>query len=519
MTDPIRSIHIAYGSESGNAQALAQDLHGQAFLQKYDLHLSDLNSLDLSALGADSLLLVITSSFGEGGPPSNADGFSDGLLALGSLPVRYCVFGLGDTSYPAFCGFSKSLAAALAEKQAQALIDPVEADLDYWAIYRQWLPLLQTALENPTGRPLTHRLSVTAYGRNTAYSAQVLSCERMAASEPEVYRLRLDLTGSGIAYQAGDLLYVNVSQPDALLDEYAAYFGSEEARTLLKHKELRLLDKTLLRGLAKICDNAELKNLLKISNKKALEQYIHGHDLLDVLRTFDPDKKITLAQLAEAAADINPRAYSAATCGRTHPDHIEICVRRIRYRLDGRDYQGTASSLLCGIAAGSRIEVFAKSNTNFHLPASGNAPIVMIGAGTGIAPFVGFLQNLTSAAPRPESYLFFGERREAADFLYREELQAYLEQGVLTGLYTAFSRDGAEKYYVQDALRAQGRLVWALIERGAYFYICGGKNMAKAVEETLIHISEEIGGRTGGNMFDNIVADLTGAGRLLKDVY
>ena len=134
--------------------------------------------------------------------------------------------------------------------------------------------------------------------------------KRMAASEPEVYRLRLDLTGSGIAYQAGDLLYVNASQPDALLDEYAAYFGSEEARTLLKHKELRLLDKTLLRGLAKICDNAELKNLLKISNKKALEQYIHGHDLLDVLRTFDPDKKITLAQLAEAAADINPRASS-----------------------------------------------------------------------------------------------------------------------------------------------------------------------------------------------------------------
>ena len=201
MTDPIRSIHIAYGSESGNAQALAQDLHGQAFLQKYDLHLSDLNSLDLSALGADSLLLIITSSFGEGGPPSNADGCADGRRALGSLPVRYCVFGLGDTSYPAFCGFSKSLAAALAEKQARALIDPVEADLDYWAIYRQWLPLLQTALENPTGRPLTHRLSVTAYGRNTAYSAQVLSCERMAASEPEVYRLRLDLTGSGIAYQ------------------------------------------------------------------------------------------------------------------------------------------------------------------------------------------------------------------------------------------------------------------------------------------------------------------------------
>ena len=519
MTDPIRSIRIAYGSESGNAQALAQDLFGQAFLQKYDLHFSDLNGLDLSALGADSLLLIITSSFGEGGPPANADNFSDGLRALGSLPIRYCVFGLGDTSYPAFCGFSKALAAALAQKQARPLIEPVEADLDYWAIYRQWLPLLQTALENPPDRPLTHRLSVTAYGRNAAYAAPVISCGHMAASAPEAYRLRLDLAGSGIAYQAGDLLYVNVSQPDALLDEYAAYFGSEQARTLLKHKELRLLDKTLLRTLAKICDSAELKDLLKISNKKALEQFLYGHDLLDVLRTFDPGRKITLAQLAEAAADINPRAYSAATCGRACPDHIEICVRRIRYRLGGRDYEGTASSLLCGMAAGGRVEVFAKSNTNFHLPASGHAPIVMIGAGTGIAPFIGFLQNLASAAPRPESHLFFGERREAADFLYREELQAYLEQGVLTGLYTAFSRDGAEKYYVQDALYAQSRLVWDLIQRGAYFYICGGKDMAKAVEGTLIRISEETGGRSGGNLFDNIVADLTGAGRLRKDVY
>lgn len=516
---PISHIHIAYGSESGNAEKIAQQLAQQDFLSTYSLTLATLNETDLNTLYQDTFLLIITSSFGDGEPPENADEFAEKLENLTACNVQYAIFGLGDITYEKFCGYSKQLDSLLQTKSAKPLIERVDADLNYQAIFEQWLPLVQQALTHSNEQPISHQLSVQVYGETSAYQAKVLDIQHLANSEPAVYHVRLSLQDSGIFYQAGDLIYVKVQQPDTLLAEYAKWFDDQAAIETLRYKELRLLSKNVLRDIQKICGSSELKDLTKISNKKALEQYLYGHDLLDVLRDFDPEKTMSLANLEEILANLAARAYSISSCGKTHPDYVDLCVRHIHYNLDGRTYQGTASDYLAKLQAGEFVSIFAQANPNFRLPENLNKPVVMIGSGTGIAPHIAFLQALDNQDQKVESYLFFGERYRAKDFLYQTELENYLTNGTLTQLFNAFSRDQAEKFYVQDALAQQAELVWKLIQQGGYFYICGSKAMSKEIDAALIKIADEIGGQPYVDDFNNIIAQLVAEGRLMRDVY
>ncbi|QLB18105.1 diflavin oxidoreductase [Mannheimia granulomatis] len=515
----ITHLHIAYGSESGNAEKIAQQLIQQNFLKCYSPTISTLNETDLSQFTAHTALLIITSSFGDGEPPENADEFTEKLENLTACHMRYAIFGLGDITYDKFCGYSKQLDTLLQAKQAEPLIERVDADLNYQAIFKQWLPLVEQTLKVPADKPLTHPLSVQVYGEDSAYQAEVLEIKHLADSSPEVYHIRLSLKESGIFYQAGDLIYIKAQQPESLLAEYAAWFNDSKAAEKLRNKELRLLSKNVLRDIQKICGSDELKDLTKISNKKALEQYLYGHDLLDLLRDFDHEKTVSLDDLEAILSNLSARAYSISSCGKTHPDYVDLCVRHVYYDLNGRAYQGTASNYLAHLQAGEFVSIFAKANPNFRLPETPHAPVVMIGSGTGIAPHIAFLQALESQYQSVGSYLFFGERHRAKDFLYQAELENYLANGTLTQLFTAFSRDQAEKFYVQNALAAQAELVWKLIQQGAYFYICGSKAMSKAIDAEIIKIAEEIGGQPYVDDFNNIIAQLIAEGRLMRDVY
>lgn len=516
---PITHLHIAYGSESGNAEKIAQQLIKQDFLANYSLTISTLNETDLTQFTSETALLIVSSSFGDGEPPENADEFAEKLENLTACSIRYAIFGLGDITYDKFCGYSKQLDALLQAKQAQPLIERVDADLNYQAIFKQWLPLVEKVLKTPTDKPLTHQLSVQVYGEDFAYQAEVLEIKHLADSSPEVYHIRLSLKESGIFYQAGDLMYIKTQQPDALLAEYVKWFNNPNAAEKLRHKELRLLSKNVLRDIQKICGSDELKDLTKISNKKALEQYLYGRDLLDVLRDFDSGKSVRLNDLDAILSNLSARAYSISSCGKTHPDYVDLCIRHVYYDLNGRAYQGTTSDYLAHLQAGEFVSIFAKANPNFRLPETLNSPVVMIGSGTGIAPHIAFLQALESQYQGVESYLFFGERHREKDFLYQAELENYLANGTLTQLFTAFSRDQAEKFYVQNALAAQAELVWKLIQQGAYFYICGSKAMSKAIDAEIIKIAEKIGGQPYVDEFNNIIAQLVTEGRLMRDIY
>lgn len=467
---PFSRLLVGFASESGNARALAQRLG--ADLQPHAPQVLAFNDIDVASLGHGDVLLAISSSFGDGEPPANGEGFFETLRQTPSLNgLRYAVFGLGDTGYPRFCGFTKALDAALSERQAQPLLHRVDADLGYEPFFQQWRPVLAQVLDGDSSAAQDLRLQVTAYGEDNAFAARILERRRLNSSDPAAWHLQLDIAGSGIAYRAGDTLHVVPDNDPALLQALARWYGDPTAAVVLHDRELRLLGKGVLRELARLGGSGALKDLLKISQKRELEAYLHGLDLLDVLQDHATPDSVPLVRLRELLSPCLPRAYSIAS----HPrdDQLSLCVRDVRYTLRGRERCGTATgSLLHG---GTHARVYCRSNPGFHLPASGDAPLLLIGTGTGIAPLMGLLQELQANGCAREVHLLFGEKHRAHDFLYREQLQDWHSRGVLAGLHTAFSRDGAEKVYVQHVLQQRASEVHDVLARGGHLYLCGNK--------------------------------------------
>lgn len=483
---PIQRVLVGYGSESGTARALAHRLGAFPALQRHAPQVLPFNDIDIASLGSGDVLLAVSSSFGDGEPPANGERFAETLRQAPALPgLRYAVFGLGDTGYPRFCGFTKTLDTLLGERQAQPIMHRVDADGGYEAFFARWAPVLGDVLAgNPdAGRDL--HLQVTAYGEANTFTASILQRRRLNSSDAAAWHLDLDLHGSGIAYRAGDTLHVVAPNDPALLQALAYWYGQAEAAELLRDKELRLIGKTLLRELARLGGSETLKGLLKSSQRPALEAYLHGTDLLDVLHDHASPDSVPLARLIELLPPCLPRAYSIASAA--GDDHAALCVREVRYTRNGRMRRGTATGWLLDGDGSAR--VYCRSNPGFHLPQDPATPLLLVGTGTGIAPLMGLLHELAAAGQQREVHLVFGEKQRAHDFLYREQLQGWLAEGRLHALHTAFSRDGQAKYYVQDALADQADSVRALMHRGAHLYLCGNKqHLGGAVQAAINQI-------------------------------
>lgn len=484
---PISRLLVGFASESGNARALAQRLG--AGLQPHRPQVLAFNDIDVASLGQGDVLLAISSSFGDGEPPANGEQFFEALRQTPTLNgLRYAVFGLGDTGYPRFCGFTKALDNALSERQAQPLLHRVDADRGYEQFFQQWQPVLGQVLQGDLGAGRDLRLQVTAYAEDNAFAARVLERRRLNSSDPAAWHLQLDIAGSGIAYRAGDTLHVVPENDPALLQGLADWYGDASAVATLHDRELRLLGKGVLREVAKLGGSEELKGLLKVSQKRELEAYLHGLDLLDVLQDHATPDSLPLARLRELLSPCLPRAYSIAS----HPrdGQLSLCVREVRYTLRGRERCGTATgSLLHG---GARARVYCRSNPGFHLPGADEAPLLLVGTGTGIAPLMGLIQEVQANACACEVHLVFGEKHSQHDYLYREQLEDWHGRGVLAGLHTAFSRDGAEKIYVQHVLQQRAREVRDVLARGGHLYLCGNKrHLEGAVREAIDAIGGE----------------------------
>ena len=480
---PIGRLLVGFASESGNARALAQRLGADPDLQPHGPQVLPFNDIDVASLGQGDVLLAISSSFGDGEPPANGERFFETLCQTPALPgLRYAVFGLGDTGYPRFCGFTKALDAALSERQARPLLHRVDADLGYERFFRQWRPVLGQVLEGDAGAGQDLRLQVTAYGEDNAFAAPILERRRLNSSDPAAWHLQLDIAGSGMAYRAGDTLHVVPENDPALLQALAAWYGDPAAIAALHDRELRLLGKGVLRELARLGGSDTLKELLKISRKRELDAYLHGLDLLDVLQDHATPDSVPLSRLREVLSPRLPRAYSIAS----HPGdgQLGLCLRAVRYSLRGRERFGTATgSLLHG---GGSARVYCRSNPGFHLPDAGEAPLLLVGTGTGIAPLMGLMQELQAGGSTREVHLVFGEKHREHDFLYREQLQDWRSRGMLAGLHTAFSRDGAGKLYVQHVLQQRAGDVRDVLARGGHLYLCGNKShLENAVREAI----------------------------------
>ena len=483
MALPIQRVLVGYGSESGNARALAQRLGAFPALQEFAPQVLPFNAIDVASLGAGDVLLALSSSFGDGEPPANAEQFAQALRQAPALPgLRYAVFGLGDTGYPQFCGFSKVLDALLGERQATPILQRVDADAGYAQFFERWAPVLGEVLAGrvEAGRDLC--LQVTAYGQDHAFNAPILSRRRLNGSAPAAWHLELDLRGSGIAYRAGDTLHVVPGNDPALLQALARWYGQDEAVGLLAGKELRLPGKGVLREIARRGGSETLKGLLKTSQRQALDAYLHGSDVLDVLHEHATPDTLPLATLVELLSPCLPRAYSIASPAGA--DTAALCIREVRYTRNGRERRGTATGWLLDGDGSAR--VYCRSNPGFHLPADPHCPLLLVGTGTGIAPLIGLLQELHANDNRREVCLVFGEKHRQHDFLYREQLQDWQAQGLLGTLHTAFSRDGQCKYYVQDALAEHATQAGSLLQRGAHLYLCGNKqHLEGAVQQAI----------------------------------
>lgn len=484
---PFSRLLVGFASESGNARALAQRLG--ADLQPHAPQVLPFNDIDVASLGHGDVLLAISSSFGDGEPPANGERFFETLRQTPTLSgLRYAVFGLGDTGYPSFCGFTKALDAALSERQAQPLLHRVDADLGYEQFFQQWQPVLSQVLEGDLNAGHDLHLQVTAYGEDNAFAARILERRRLNCSDPAAWHLQLDIAGSGMAYRAGDTLHVMPENDPALLQALATWYGDSTAVAALRDRELRLLSKSVLRELARLGGSETLKGLLKVSHKRELDAYLHGMDLLDVLQDHATPDSMPLPRLRELLSARLPRAYSIAS----HPrdDQLSLCVREVHYTLRGRERFGTATgSLLHG---GDHARVYCRSNPGFHLPDTGQAPLLLVGTGTGIAPLMGLMQELQANGCEREVHLVFGEKHSKRDYLYRDQLQDWHTRGVLAGLHTAFSRDGVEKVYVQHVLRQRGDEVRDVLARGGHLYLCGNKrHLEGAVREAIDAVAGE----------------------------
>ena len=509
-------VFIGYGSESGNARNLAQRLQRHPRLQAHAPLAVALNDLTPEQFTARDLLLIVTSSFGDGEPPANAERFLERTTQAASLSgLRYAIFGLGDTAYPTFCGFSKALDQVLADKGAVAAINRVDADSDFESFFTTWATVLDAVLQGDAQAGKTLQLQVTAYGENDAYPAKVIQHLRLNRAAPYASHIRLDIQGSGIRYRAGDNLYVLAENEPALLGGIADWLGDPRAVELLATKELRLLGKPVLRELARVSGNDELKTLLKVSNRKQLEQYLPGKDLLDVLEDFCQPAPFDAQTLADLLPASLPRAYSIAS--HSNAGYVDLCIREVAYTLGGRARKGAATGFLTG--APKAVKVFARSNPRFHLPDNVTHPVILIGTGTGIAPLMGLLEQLEGQAQRPEACLVFGDRRESEDFLYRERIEQWQTQGVLGNVLTAFSRDSESRYYVQHALVEHGHGIWSLLAQGAHVYLCGNKaNLEQAIEQALVEVARSAGGLEP-EAAEACVRQLQESGRIHKELY
>lgn len=519
MTVIAYEIVIGYGSETGNARTLAQELASHPDFAPFFPRLMPLNDITADDLAGDAPLIIISASFGDGDPPGNAEAFLDLLRQSGPLPgLRYAIFGLGDTGYPNFCGFTRQLDALLAERQASPLMNRVDADSNFRAFFETWRPVLLQVLNGDTeaGRALT--LQVRAYGENNAFEAPVVAREQLSHGEGEpAWNIRLSVAGSGMAWQAGDTLNVLPENDPQLLQALADWYGDDSAIEQLRHKELREVSKGVLRELAKLADSEALKELLKFKQRKALEDYLYHADILDVLNDHASPQSVPLADLVKLLSPPLIRSYSIAS-----PDNgetIDLCVRRVRYEHNGRLHQGAATRWL--LEADRPVRVYCRSNPGFHMTPNPDAPVILIGTGTGIAPLLGLLRELKQRGQQRETFLIFGEKTRAGDFLYRDELQALHAEGVLGQLHTAFSRDGTQKYYVQHAMADQADALRDMLGRGAHLYLCGNKAhleaaVSAAVNQLMGDGSEGGGGAAGSDSYWRRMAR---EGRLHLELY
>ena len=544
---------IIYGSQTGNARRTAEALHAQLRDAGLPARLLRADAYPLRELGNESLLYLVISTQGEGDPPDDAIGFAEFLHGKRApkLPqLKYAVLGLGDSSYADFCGIARKLDARLAELGAARVQALGEADLEIDTVAAPWREAaLGHARELLKPTPAAHLATVTplrphaapAWSQDRPFPAELLANQplsgrefkgtgfrRYAAPDKDVRHIELSLGGSGLHYEPGDALGIRHRNPDALVDTVLAATrldGDSEvehdgeslplSRWLAERRELTRLAKPVLAALAERANARELAQLLEPGNS-GLATLLNDHQLIDALRRWPADWDA--AALVAALRPQVRRLYSIASSRKRVGDEAHLTLDVLRYHAHGIDHLGAASGFLAALEDGAQLPVYIEPNERFRVPADGSRDIIMVGPGTGVAPFRGFVQERAETGASGRNWLFFGARHFNTGFLYQTEWQDALQKGELHRLELAFSRDQAERIHVQQRLREQGRDVFDWLQGGAHLYVCGAIDMGKDVHAALLEIVREHGGGDAEAAADYL-SNLQREGRYSRDVY
>ena len=538
-------IAVLFGSQTGNAEKLARLLHGRLLEEGFAARLEGMDSYKPARLKREACLIAVVSTHGEGDPPDNALQFYEflhGRKAPKLEGLRYSVLALGDTSYEFFCKTGRDIDSRLAELGAIRLHPRVDCDVDYEEAAARWMEDIISALRQTRGpraeAAIPHSAGpepVTAYSRKYPFPATLLESIPLTGpgSSKDVRHIELSIEDSGLTYEPGDALGVVPSNwPERVAELIDALGLTPETpvtepdgaelsleTALLHHYEITAITRPFLERYAELAESRELAELLKKENRTQLRDFIYGREILDVVQGY-PVPGITAQRFVALLRKLPARLYSIASSLNANPGEAHLTVAVVRYESHGHQRQGVASTFLADrVNESGQVPVYVNSNPNFRLPKDPDTPIIMIGPGTGVAPFRAFLAEREATGASGRNWLFFGDRNFSSDFLYQREWLDHRKNGLLTRIDVAFSRDDADKIYVQHRMLEKSRELYGWLEEGAHFYVCGdAERMAPDVHETLLSIVAKEGGFSRERAED-YVKELQSAKRYQRDVY
>lgn len=538
-----KDVTILYGSQTGNAQGLAENTGKTLEAKGFNVTVSSMNDFKPNNLKKLENLLIVVSTHGEGEPPDNALSFHEflhGRRAPKLENFRFSVLSLGDSSYEFFCQTGKEFDVRLAELGGERLYPRVDCDLDFEEPANKWLKGVIDGLSEAKGHsasaavPAEAPAGTSPYSRTNPFKAEVLENLNLngRGSNKETRHLELSLEGSGLTYEPGDSLGIYPENDPELVDLLLNEFKwdasenvtvNKEGETrplreaLISNFEITVLTKPLLKQAAELTGNDKLKAL--VENREELKAYTQGRDVIDLVRDFGP-WNVSAQEFVAILRKMPARLYSIASSLSANPDEVHLTIGAVRYEAHGRERKGVCS-VLCSerLQPGDTIPVYLQSNKNFKLPQDQETPIIMVGPGTGVAPFRSFMQEREETGAKGKSWMFFGDQHFVTDFLYQTEWQKWLKDGVLTKMDVAFSRDTEEKVYVQKRMLEHSKELFQWLEEGASFYVCGDKtNMARDVHNTLVEIIETEG-KMSREQAEGYLAEMKKQKRYQRDVY
>lgn len=538
-------LSILFGSQTGNSKGAAEQLAEQAAAKGITHNLISMADYKVKNIKDESHLIVVVSTNGEGEAPDDAIDLHE-FLATKKAPkldnLKFAVLALGDSSYEFFCQTGKDFDQRLTALGATAIVDRLDADIDYEQRTPDWFEKVLNKVEQtlekggfvaPSKTTIESPLSVNKYDKKSPFTANLLTSQKItgARSAKDVHHIEIDLEGSDLHYKVGDALGVWFENDSQLVDALIRRLKLDPQeqvkiddknvslkQALTESFELTATHPAFVEGYAKLTKSKKLLTLAEDKNK--LRDFANTHQIIDVVSK-KGSKAVTAEKFVALLRHLSPRLYSIASSQTEVEQEVHLTVGALTFEnTEGEVRQGGASGFLAHrLQEGQQVKVFIEDNHNFRLPTNPETPIIMVGPGTGIAPFRAFLQERDATEATGKNWLFFGEQTFNEDFLYQTEWQGFLKSGLLTNLDLAFSRDQAEKIYVQDRLKEHAREIYQWLQEGAHFYVCGDANrMAKDVQQTLIEIIGTQGKKSLEDA-EQYLTELRQAKRYQRDVY